>query len=291
MNARKRAEEVTTDDLAVDIDTQDTVPDEREGTVQPRNTPPQSLEPRKQNQGALRAAQPDPVTTLTRDDVIMPKLKISQAMSKVNKDDLVRQGNWYHTTRNDNLGKKVTILPVGLRKSRSMFKQGEGVICRSYDMRQGEGTPGILCEGTPEEIETLPADERGCPFRLWQTDPETKRRIPPPCQEAYNYPVLILDPEDMESGRTRRAIVTFRATSVQAAKQINSEILESDTEWVDNIFEISLVDKQNSRGSFYVPVAQFVKESSGRVREKAKEFATSVNAKSVRESLERDEDD
>lgn len=220
----------------------------------------------------------------------MPKVKISQAMSKVNAEDVVRQGNWYHSTRNDNLGKKIVVLPVGMRKSRSMFEQGKGVVCRSFDMRNGEGTPGIACEGTDEEIASLPPDQRGCRFRLWTNDPETGRRIPPKCQEAYNYPVLLLDPENLDDGRIRRAMMTFRGTSIPAAKAINSEIMESGTEWVDNIFELSLVSKTNTKGTFFIPVTSFVKESSGRVREQAIEFARTVNAKSVRATLETDDE-
>jgi hypothetical protein len=146
---------------------------------------------------------------LSTNDVIMPKLKLSQAMSKVNTDDVVRQGNWYVSTTNENLQQDVYIVPVDMQMSYSKFEPGVGVVCRSFDLLHGEGDPGILCEGTEEERATKPPHERGCPFRLWGKDEATGKSIPPKCGKNYNYPVMILDPDDLENGKPTLALLSF----------------------------------------------------------------------------------
>jgi hypothetical protein len=225
-------------------------------------------------------------------DLVMPKLKISQAMSKVNNDDVVRQGNWYHSTFNDNLGKSVLVVPVDMRKSRSYFVPGTGVMCRSFDLIQGEGTPGLACEGTPAERMTVPAKHRGCPLRLWgERDENTGRSKPPDCSITYNYPVLILDPEDMSDGQTKRALLSLRATGASVAKQINSIVTEGDHDWHDVVLELGLDQRTNTKGTFFVPTVTYVGLSSGATREKAQRFAAQVNAASLRASIEKDDED
>lgn len=236
-----------------------------------------------------------PDVDLTREvdqsDLIMPKLKICQAMSKVSRSG-IPQGHYYHSTLNDDLGTTIKIIPVDMRKSRSLFKQGVGIVCRSFDLLQGEGDPGLLCEGTPEERRTLPASARGCPLRRWgERNPETGKSAPPPCGLNYNYPVLILDPDDPENGPTKRAIISFRGTGSQVAKAINSMVTEQDLVWNESVIELSTEETTNWKGTFFVPRAKFVGIASGMAATRAQRFAETVNATSVRASVEADEDD
>jgi hypothetical protein len=161
-------------------------------------------------------------------------------------------------------------------------------------MLQGEGDPGILCEGTPEERATLPANKRGCPLRLWGDRNEQGRSTPPPCGVNYNYPVLILDPDDPENGPTRRAIISLRGSAASIAKAINTMVTEQDMYWNEAIIELSTEEKSNNKGTFFVPTARFIGQSSGRAAERAKNFSQQVNAAAVRASVEAvdsDEDD
>lgn len=236
-----------------------------------------------------------PGVDLTREvdqsDLIMPKLKICQAMSKVSRSG-IPQGNYYHSTLNEDLGTTIRIIPVDMRKSRSLFKTGVGVVCRSFDLLQGEGDPGILCEGTPEERRTLPAKARGCPLRLWgERDPVTGKSPPPPCGLNYNYPVLILDPDDPENGLTKRAIISFRGTGSQIAKAINSMVTEQDLFWNEAVIELSTEERTNWKGTFFVPTAKFTGIASGMTAEKAKRFSTTINPAMVRASVEADVED
>jgi len=240
--------------------------------------------------GAL--ALPDASRNIDRNDLIMPKLMISQALSEVNVSGLVPMGNWYNNIRKNKLGKTVYVVPVDMRKSQSVYKQGVGVICRSFDLVQGIGDPGILCEGTPKEIKTLRASDRGCELRLWETDEKTGRRIPPVCQLAYNFPVLIIsDPEDLENTKVRRAIVTFRKTATKAATNIISIVQDDDEPvWYNHIFKLTLEPKKfENGGSAYIPTVTYAGETNERIRERAEAFATIVNDQFIRANLESDD--
>lgn len=225
---------------------------------------------------------------LEQGDMLMPRLKISQAMSKAALDSLVPIGNWYHSTAAENLGPEILVVPVAMQKSRSLFVSGAGMLCRSFDMLHGEGEPGILCEGTPEERYSLPEAARGCPLRLW--DRSTGSNIPPKCGIAFNYPVLLLDKDDPAEGRTRRAMLTFRGTSAQAAKTINTIVMEDDGEWHEHVIRLRLDRRTNTKGTFFVPVAERVGAPSPAVAQKAIRLAGTLQATSIRASVEADRD-
>jgi len=232
----------------------------------------------------------DPTRTLDSDDLVMPQLKICQAMSKVSRSG-IPQGHYYHSTLEEDLGATVLVVPVDMRKSRSVFKTGVGVTCRSYDLRQGEGDPGILCEGTPEEIRLLPKTDRGCPLRLWgERDKATGRSERPACGVNYNFPVLILDRDDPENGPTKRAIISFRGTGAKAAKAINSMVSEQDLLWHEAMIELSTEEATNFKGTFFVPTAKFMGIAKGMTATKAKRFADTFNPAAVKATEDSDDE-
>jgi hypothetical protein len=232
---------------------------------------------------------------LSSNDVAIPKLKLSQAMSKVNTDDAVRQGNWYISTTSQNLGPEIYIVPVDMQMSYSKFDSGIGVVCRSFDLIHGEGDPGILCEGTEAEIENpdLTPKDRGCPHRLWTKDEATGKNVPPPCGKNYNYPVLILDPDNRQDGKPILAILTLRSTAAQTAKLINSIVTEgvlTDPVWHETVLKLGVEKKTNTRGTFFVPTVDYVEETGGRTEKRAAAYAESFHRDSAifRRSMEND---
>jgi hypothetical protein len=247
------------------------------------------------NSRAVARPMRDLSREMSTNDVVMPKLKLSQAMSKVNTDDTVRQGNWYVSTTSQNLGQEVYVVPVDMRMSYSKFEQGVGVVCRSFDLLHGEGDPGILCEGTQDEIDAgVPANERGCPFRLWTKDEATGKSVPPKCGKNYNYPVLILDPNDLENGRPQPALLSLRSTAAQTAKLINSIVtggILTDPVWHETILKIGVDRKTNTRGTFFVPTVEYAGETGGSVEKAAAAYAERMqrDATIYRRSMENDD--
>jgi hypothetical protein len=249
---------------------------------------------------AMATGLPDLSRQITSTDLIMPKVKISQGLSKTNMvfaqsrgKEGVGMGSWYHTTTNRNLGETLYFIPVDMRKSRSLFEQGKGLVCRSFDLVHGEGDPGILCEGTLEELNTVPSGERGCSYRLW-TQGADGRRVPPPCQETYNFPgLIVIDPENPEETELLTAMLQLRSTGTGAAKAINTNVQSyGGGVWHSVVVEIAIESQHNTRGPFFVPVVEYYASTDDpgweKVAARAARFGRQMGRSDLRASIETD---
>lgn len=259
-------------------------------------TPHVAVEPVSARGGAIALPQVDLSRQLDASDFILPKLQLVQAMSKTNTlaaatrgTQGVPMGNWYHSSSNRNLGDVVYFVPVDMRKARSYFKTGEGLLCRSFDMLHGEGDPGIECEGTFEERHTLPEAQRGCPLRLF---PPKGTPGGPPCGESYNYMGLILtDPEDPKA-EVLQAQLTMRSTHIKPGKSINMMMVnEGEGVWHNCIIELGIESITNTRGAFFVPVPKFYDrldelEDFDRIYRRAARLGRQMGAVSTRSVVE-----
>lgn len=249
----------------------------------------------------VRTAIALPMEDLTRKidagDLVMPKLRQSQAMSKVNTlhaaskgTQGVQMGNWYITSTGQNLGDAVYFVPVDMRKSRAMFVQGSGLMCRSFDLIQGEGDPGILCDGTFEEQHSLPEAQRGCAFRLWND------KVPPKCGVTYNYPgFAILDIDNPRGKNLVQCILQLRSSSTQAAKQINTIVMNDGMGvWQNVIIELGTDMRTNLKGQFFVPTVDYFESTEAvgfeHLKRRADAMATQMGSANLRASIEDDAD-
>lgn len=243
--------------------------------------------------GAIALPMEDLTRKIDAGDLVMPKLRQSQAMSKVNTLSVtskgtqgVQMGNWYITSTGQNLGDTVYFVPVDMRKSRAMFVQGQGLMCRSFDLIQGEGDPGILCDGTFEEQHSLPEAQRGCAFRLWND------KIPPKCGVTYNYPgFVILDIDNPRGKNLVQCILQLRSSALQAGKQINTIVMnEVMGRWQDAIIELGTEVRTNTKGQFFVPDVNFFEttEATGfeSLRRRAEAMAAQMGSANLRASIE-----
>lgn len=246
--------------------------------------------------GAIALPMEDLTRKIEANDLVIPKLRISQAMSKVNTlaaasggTDGVGMGNWYQSVQQKNLGKTIYFIPVDMRKSRAMFVTGEGLMCRSFDLLQGEGDPGGLCEGTPEERLTVPAEHRGCPLRLWND------KTPPRCGMTYNYPGLVVEDIEGENPKVQPVLLQLRSTATGTARQINTIVAnDGGGVWSDVILELGVESKSNTRGTFFVPTAEYYDTTDtpefARIRRRAQRMAEQMGATTLRASIEDDSD-
>jgi hypothetical protein len=236
-------------------------------------------------------------------DLVMPKIRLSQAMSEVFREHMrtkgasgVAGGHWYHSTSKTDLGETLYFIPCDMRKSRALFVQGQGLMCRSFDLLQGEGDPGILCEGTYEERHEYPADERGCELRLW-TKNEDGSNAPPKCGLTYNYTgIIVLDPEDPEKTKTLSGLLQLRSASTSVAKQMNTIVMEQgEGIWRNVLLALGVEEKTNRRGTFWVPTVDLFDLTTvdewGRVRRVADGLAKSMSPDKLRATLEAEGED
>jgi hypothetical protein len=154
---------------------------------------------------------------------------------------------------------------------------------------QGVGDPGILCEGTIDEIHTVPAERRGCPLRLWNN------KVPPKCGETYNFPgLLVRDPENPAKSKVDQVILQLRSAASIVGKQMITKVYnEGDRVWHNVVFELGVQSKTNANGlEFFNPVADVFDLTSApgweRIRRRAEQMATNMGASSLQASMEDD---
>lgn len=270
-------------------------------TEQPAPTRPVAPRAQQAQGGAIMLPQRDLTRELGAGDLIIPKLKLAQGLSAVAKlygtsrgKEGIPAGVWYYTTGSRDLGETVYFIPCDMRKSRSMFEQGAGVVCRSFDLLRGEGDPGGLCEGTAEEMATLPENDRGCPLRLWTRT--AAGNTPPPCGMTYNYTgLIVVDPENPATTEVLQAMLQFRSTSINAAKGINTSVMTfGGGEWANTVIELRVESRKTSKGDYFVPVADFYDTVDGagwdRIARRSRAFAKQMGAADLRSTIETDPD-
>lgn len=267
--------------------------------TQAQSTPlPMATPPSVTYSAPLAIPQEDLTRKIDVGDLIIPKLRLTQAMSKTNMlyqttrgKEGVQQGNWCHSVTGENLGETVYFIPVDMRKSRALFIQGSGLTCRSFDLLNGEGDPGGACEGSYEERMTMPADRRGCPLRLWNDNQ------PPKCGVTYNFPGLVIretEIDDPSKAKPIQAILQLRSASTSAAKAINTFMVnEGGGVWHNLILELGVEVKTNTRGTFYVPTVDFYDttdaEGFERILRRASSMARQMGNTNLRSSIESDD--
>lgn len=222
----------------------------------PTNAPIVVPEATNARGGAIALPMEDLTRQIGVEDQIIPKLRLSQAMSKANTlyatsrgKEGVSMGNWYNSADGKSLGDTVYFVPVDMRKSRAYFVPGTGLMCRSFDLVQGVGNPGIMCEGTPEERLTVPSEHRGCELRLWND------RTPPPCGLTYNFPGFVIpEIDDPKNTKPINVILQMRSTSTRAAREMITRVMnDGERIWSNCIFELGVESQSNAKGTFFVP--------------------------------------
>lgn len=188
-------------------------------------------------------------TELDAGDLVLPRIKIVQAMSAEATDDPTRAapGEFFDTLRQRNLGTSLRFVPLLPFKQRVFLvrdekratidaalaaggleplSEGDGLKCRSYDMIHGQGDPGVLCEE--------------CPLSKWGDGNQ-----PPLCSETYN--VAAMD----ELGEM--IILSFAKSSAKTGKRVFSMLrMQPGQPWT-SILEATTRKEKNDLGVFFVP--------------------------------------
>lgn len=209
--------------------------------------------------------------TLTVKDFKLPRLKLLQGMSKEcrRETDPLPQGQWFLEGNRDGLGNEVVIIPLFQFLHRSMMIPGQGPVCRSYDMIQGQGDPGILCAE--------------CTFKDW---PKDRKQGGPPCNEYYNYPVLAMDDDD----DPQLGLLTLGRTSADAAKLLNGFWASSlGNEWYTTTYRLGRESKSNQKGTFFVATVYREGKTKGELLDHAKQMVQTIDATAVRRAIEQDQ--
>lgn len=187
-------------------------------------------------------------------DFVPPRIKVVQQMSNEATEKLAEPGDFYNTLFGINYGSSIKFAPIMPfmqrvfitreaqgRKAEADAKlmaaglpplpDGDGLMCRSLDMVQGIGDPGILCAR--------------CPLSQWEG-----RTGAPPCSETYNLAALT------ETGDV--VFFGFSRSSAKVGKKMNSMLrLQQGPSgrvrpW-QRFWTATTRLERGDKGAFYVP--------------------------------------
>lgn len=183
-------------------------------------------------------------------DLMLPRVKVTQQMSdeaQGGKAARAVPGDLWNTLTGENLGNELLFIPIITFKQRVFLvrrerrekadqqlasvgldpvSEGDGLKCRSFDMFQGVGDPGIACGE--------------CPLSKWVDD------RPPLCTETYNVAALTASDGDL-------IVLSFAKSSARTGKRVFSMLrLTTANPW-SKVYRITTREDRNDQGTFYVP--------------------------------------
>lgn len=195
-------------------------------------------------------------THLDAGDLILPRIKVVQKMSQEVDDKRAEEGDLFNTLTGEVMDRPLRFMPIVPFKQRVFLlrderrpradaelaaahlgevSEGSGLKCRSYDMHQGIGDPGVLCETE-------------CPLSKWTAD-----NAPPLCSETYNVAAMT------ELGEL--IVLSFAKSSAKTGKKVFSMIrMKSGVPWA-TIYSMDTRTERNDQGSFAVPEVTVTKDA------------------------------
>lgn len=187
-------------------------------------------------------------TELEPGSLVPPRVKIIQQMSAeaTRDEEPAKLGDLYNTLTGENFGTKLEFIPLVPFQQRillvrderreginlalgnsgfALLSEGTGLKCRSFDMYQGQGEPGLACNE--------------CPLRAWEGN------NPPLCTETYNVASMTMLGELI--------ILSFQKSSAKVGKRVFSMIrMRPQAPWT-RVYEIRTSKVSNDKGTFAVP--------------------------------------
>lgn len=191
-------------------------------------------------------------TALRPEDLVLPRVKVVQQMSKEVADKKADPGDFYNTLTGEVYGTTLRIQPIvtfmqriflvrqerrekadALLQAEGMepLSEGDGLKCRSFDMFEGKGEPGVECNI--------------CPLSKWTKGPKGQQ-VPPLCTETYNVAA------SNEIGEL--VIVSFARSSAKVGKRFFSAIRigGQSAPWA-KLYDLETHAERNDLGNFFVP--------------------------------------
>ena len=164
-------------------------------------------------------------------DVVLPRIKISQAMTKEHTEHEVPLGNWTENINAEDYGKEIDFICLFVKKGWMKFKdddEGSGIEARKFE---GDFLPPI----NPEKI--TEAD------KLWNN----KTKEPPAATQVYIFLGLINNSEI--------SIISFMSTGIRTAKKFNTMLKKlvkgKKMPAYARHYKLTTVKTSNSKGQIY----------------------------------------
>ena len=214
---------------------------------------------------------------VTRDDVVLPRLSICQAMSpqrkKANPNFIegLSDGDLFNTVSGQVYGTSVMLIPMLFTKSRIYFRslaEGGGILCQSFNGVDG-GAIAPICAA--------------CPNSQFEANGQA-----PACSLFMNYPVVVLPQREL-------AVLSMKSTGLKVAKQWNSRMkLIGDKPMFAGVYKLVVVEQSSTKGNFFSPTISFNRFVDADEFQFVTELFTNLKGQTIRahdEGLDKDAQD
>jgi hypothetical protein len=231
-------------------------------------------------------------TAIGAQDIQMPRLKLLQALSQPVIDQEAPAGNFWNSLTSEDYGVAVKVIPVLGFKNRVYLEPGKGLLCRSIDMVQGIGNPGIECAK--------------CQLKDWPADRGTGG---PKCRESRNWVALIIGasgdtprkkgdgtpPQIKELDGPQFIVLQFLSMASAAAKKLNglylnAKITNPSAQWFDFAYLLNAGSMKNEKGTFFVPDIRPAGKTSDAEKEAAKSLLNFIAGKTLVVDVDADDE-
>lgn len=203
---------------------------------------------------------------MERSDMTLPRLGLCQSLSpqRIKSDPKyisgLEEGQYFNTITREIYGEKVQVVPLLFFKGRLLFKEDEGLRCRSDDSKVGVGDPGGDCAR--------------CPLQQWGRDGE-----PPECSLLYNYASLVI--KDGYVSPSQLVVKSFKSSDLGAARDWNSLMRLRGTDAYAGIYEFVAIEAKTDKFTWFKTTVQnagFVSKESFEAAKMVYEMVAAMNA-------------
>lgn len=172
----------------------------------------------------------------TREDMILPRLAVCQAMSPQRKRsnpgfiEGLQDGQLFNTVTKEIYGDGVTIIPIVYSKSRIYFRpitSGGGIQCQSFNGIDG-GTIAPTCAE--------------CPNSQFGSEGE-----PPACNVFMNVVAALMP-------RRELIVLSFKSTELKTARAWVTLMKARNKPAFSQVFGVRVIEQSNQKGTFFTRV-------------------------------------
>lgn len=211
---------------------------------------------------------------IDRDDMILPQVRLSNALSQAVAEGDAKAGDFINTLTGENYGKSFSLVIVDYFKGRFFSPEDDD---RTY-VAIGDVAPNNWPdEYAGKAFADLPDAEEQ--FKAAANDPENPQQWGdgPPIRTTYNY-VGFVAAEDASEIPVR---LSLQRTSVPTARKINTLIDVARTPW-DKVFEVRAVEQSNAKNQKYFAAdVKLGPATTPEQRSKAVQLATSLQKANI----------
>jgi hypothetical protein len=199
----------------------------------------------KKNEMALETSQPQAMVVHTKPqgfenidiaDLIIPRLRVLQGLSKAVADGIGRMGQFQNSLTEEVLGESVEVVLLGMHNAAVYFKTGEGMVCKSTN-----GVTSIRGD-----------DCANCPFGEYHGKFK-EDGTPPGCASVKEFPALIRS-NLLEAPFP--ILISFMKTSYPVGKRLASMAFFTGKDIFAKSYVLGTEKKQNNKGTFANPTVK-----------------------------------